>query len=70
VCSHRPSCPAAESADHAAARAVSQHHDQGWTLLCNGVVVFEDMGELLPGGASVPPQQLPGGGRVSSSAAA
>jgi hypothetical protein len=27
--------------------------DQGWSLLCNGVVVFDDGGALLPGGASV-----------------
>ena len=27
--------------------------EQGWSLLCNGVVVFEDFGELLPNGQSV-----------------
>jgi hypothetical protein len=27
--------------------------DQGWSLLCNGVVVFDDGGALLPGGGTV-----------------
>jgi len=31
------------------------HPEQGWSLLCNGVIVFDDTGELLPGGRSVPP---------------
>ena len=30
------------------------HPEQGWSLLCNGVVLFDDMGELLPDGRSVP----------------
>jgi hypothetical protein len=29
---------------------VSTHPEQGWILLCNGVVAFEDTGELLPDG--------------------
>jgi hypothetical protein len=33
------------------------HPEQGWSLLCNGIVVFEDTGELLPGGASVAPHR-------------
>jgi hypothetical protein len=31
---------------------ISAHPEQGWSLLCNGVVVFEDFGELLPDGQS------------------
>jgi len=27
---------------------VASHPEQGWTLLCNGVVLFDDGGELLP----------------------
>jgi hypothetical protein len=30
---------------------VAAHPEQGWSLLCNGVVVFEDFGELLPDGS-------------------
>jgi hypothetical protein len=37
---------------------VVEHHDQGWVLLCNGVVLFEDTGELLPDGRAVPPHRL------------
>lgn len=32
---------------------VSGHPEQGWTLLCNGVIVFDDTGELLPDGRAV-----------------
>jgi hypothetical protein len=38
-----------------AARAVVRRPEQGWSLLCNGVVLFEDAGELLPDGRAVPP---------------
>ena len=32
---------------------VSSHPEQGWSLLCNGVVLFDDDGELLPDGSAV-----------------
>ena len=51
-CPHIPSCPTAEAADRDAAHVLSAHPEQGWSLLCNGVVVFEDFGELLPNGQS------------------
>ena len=56
-CSHSPACPPADSADHDAARVVSSHPEQGWSLLCNGVVVFEDTGEILPDGSTVAPHR-------------
>jgi hypothetical protein len=31
--------------------------EQGWSLLCNGLVIFEDTGELLPGGTAIPPHR-------------
>jgi hypothetical protein len=37
-----------------AARVVARHTEQGWSLLCNGVISFDDLGELLPGGRTVP----------------
>jgi hypothetical protein len=49
-CTHDPHCPGAYDVDHGAARAVSCHPEQGWSLLCNGVVLFEDTGEILPDG--------------------
>jgi Family of unknown function (DUF5999) len=54
-CRHEPRCPAADASDHAAARVVASHPVQGWSLLCNGVVVFDDAGELLPNRVSVAP---------------
>jgi hypothetical protein len=55
MCLHTPPCPAAGAANHAAARVVAGHPEQGWSLLCNGVVVFDDCGELLPDGRPVAP---------------
>jgi hypothetical protein len=34
---------------------VAAHPEQGWSLLCNGVVLFDDMGELLPDGEVIDP---------------
>ncbi|MDP9846522.1 hypothetical protein J2853_005733 [Streptosporangium lutulentum] len=53
-CPHESPCPSSDAPDHDAARLVASHPEQGWGLLCNGVVVFDDTGELLPDGRSVP----------------
>ncbi len=50
MCPHSPECPPADAVDHDAAKTVACHPEQGWSLLCNGVVVFEDTGEILPDG--------------------
>jgi hypothetical protein len=55
MCSHQPPCPPADHRDRDAARTVAFHPEQGWSLLCNGVIVFDDMGEILPGGRGMPP---------------
>jgi hypothetical protein len=34
------------------------HPEQGWSLLCNGVVLFEDTGELLPSGKTLGPHRI------------
>ncbi len=52
-CPHTPPCPTADAADRDAAHVIAAHPEQGWSLLCNGVVVFEDLGELLPNGTSL-----------------
>lgn len=49
-CRHIPACPTADAADRDAAHVVSAHPEQGWSLLCNGVVVFDDFVEILPDG--------------------
>jgi Family of unknown function (DUF5999) len=58
LCIHTPNCPTAEAADHEAAVPVATHPEQGWSLLCNGVVLFEDTGELLPDGRIIGPRRL------------
>jgi hypothetical protein len=57
MCVHQPRCPSAEDPDRDAAHTVAFHPEQGWSLLCNGVVLFEDTGELLPDGGIVPPHR-------------
>jgi hypothetical protein len=55
MCQHQPHCPDQHAPDRMAARALISHPEQGWSLLCNGVVLFEDAGELLPDGRAVAP---------------
>lgn len=57
MCPHQPPCPASDSPDHDRARSIAYHPEQGWSLLCNGVVVFDDTGELLPNGGVVNPHR-------------
>ncbi len=57
VCRHEPPCPSADATDRDAAHTVSTHPEQGWSLLCNGVVLFEDTGELLPNGQVIAPHR-------------
>jgi hypothetical protein len=59
MCHHWPPCPLADSPDRDAARTVASHPEQGWSLLCNGVIVFDDLGEILPDGRVVSPQSTP-----------
>ena len=58
MCPHQPSCPAADRPDRDAAHIIAFHPEQGWSLLCNGVILFDDSGELLPDGRAVPPHRL------------
>ena len=50
MCEHQPRCPEARAVDRQAARVVVAHPEQGWSLLCNGVVLFEDTGEIVLSG--------------------
>ncbi|MBV9022294.1 MAG: hypothetical protein JO362_00465 [Streptomycetaceae bacterium] len=56
-CPHTPPCPSADAADREAAKITANHCDQGWALLCNGVLLFEDTGELLPNGSVIAPHR-------------
>ncbi|WP_330307942.1 MULTISPECIES: DUF5999 family protein [unclassified Streptomyces] len=55
MCSHQSSCP---SVDPGAVHIVAAHPEQGWNLLCNGAIVFDDTGELLPDGSVVAPHRV------------
>jgi hypothetical protein len=59
MCQHQTPCPAAEDNDREAARIVAAHPEQGWSLLCNGVITFEDTGEILPDGSMIAPHRGP-----------
>lgn len=59
MCQHDPQCPPADATDRDAARVVSSHPEQGWSRLCNGVIVFDDTGELLPDGRCIEPHRGP-----------
>jgi hypothetical protein len=55
MCPHTPQCPSSSTTGREAAHVVAAHPEQGWSLLCNGVIVFEDTGELLPDGRPIAP---------------
>ena len=39
-----------------AAHVAASHPEQGWSLLCNGIVLFDDAGALLLGGQALVPR--------------
>jgi Family of unknown function (DUF5999) len=55
MCQHQPRRPQWPAPDHLAARIVAGHPEQGWSMLCNGVIAFDDGGELLPDGRAIHP---------------
>jgi hypothetical protein len=57
MCQHQPRCPRWAAPDHLTARIVVDHPGQGWSLLCNGVIAFDDGGELLPDGRALAPER-------------
>jgi hypothetical protein len=56
-CLHDPPCPAAGATDREAAHTIATHPEQGWSLLCNGVVLFDDTGEILPDSSLIAPHR-------------
>ena len=58
MCQHQLPCPLADAVDREAAHVVASHPEQGWSLLCNGIVLFDDTGALLPDGRSIAPHRL------------
>ncbi|MEW1616087.1 MULTISPECIES: DUF5999 family protein [unclassified Streptomyces] len=59
MCRHIPPCPTGDAPDRQAARVSVAHPEQGWDLLCNGVVLFDDTGHLLPDGKIIAPCRRP-----------
>ena len=59
MCQHQTPCPSSEAIDREAARRLATVPEQGWSLLCNGVIVFEDTGEILPDGTMIEPHRGP-----------
>ncbi len=59
VCTHTPACPPANHPGHLAAAVIRHDYGLGCSFLCNGVVVFDDGGELSPDNRPVPAQRGP-----------
>ena len=57
MCAPTPCCPDSPAPDRDAATVLVAHPEQGWSLLCNGIVLFADTGELLPDGSSIAPHR-------------
>ncbi len=57
MCPHESPCPAANAPDGDAAAVTARVDAQGWVLLCNGVIRFDDGGELFPDGRVVAPHR-------------
>jgi len=73
MCTHEPQCPSADATDRDAARVLFAHPEQGWSLLCNGVIAFDDGADLLPLPGRIPAQRTAsvgtrtfGGGRADA----
>ncbi|MFD7323962.1 DUF5999 family protein [Streptomyces sp. NPDC059875] len=70
VCGHRPECPSSDAGDYEAARVRVRRPEIGCSELCNGVLVFDDTGCLLPSGVVVAPRRvLPRNGTDSKAVA-
>lgn len=54
MCSHQN-----PSHDSGTPHIVAAHPEQGWTLLCDGTIHFDDTGELHPDGSVVQPHRIP-----------
>lgn len=67
MCMHNPPCPNAEAADREAAKVALRDDVTGFARLCNGVILFDDTGELLPDGRTIAPHRS---GHVRQAAAA
>lgn len=56
-CPHRPCCPGPYAPDSLSARVLSACAEQGWSLLCNAVILFADGGAIRPDDTAVSPHR-------------
>jgi hypothetical protein len=68
MCEHQPPCPAGTDLAGLHARIAAGHPEQGWYLLCNGVLLFDDGGALLANRRVVPPPVSAGERRLPQTA--
>jgi hypothetical protein len=64
-CRHTPRCPDASQPDALAAAVIAAHPGQGWWLLCNGAITFDDTGAVV-GGAVIQPRRARAGAAAQS----
>lgn len=57
ACMHQSECPPADAADCQAAQVLTHCPVLGYSLLCNGILTFEDTGCVLPDGRVVSPRR-------------
>ncbi|MFF3730766.1 DUF5999 family protein [Streptomyces sp. NPDC002476] len=50
MCQHHPPCPGPDAPDYERAKVTDRVYVQGWARLCNGAILFDDFGVLLPDG--------------------
>ncbi|MFE3073595.1 DUF5999 family protein [Streptomyces sp. NPDC059247] len=58
VCGHEVECPAAMDVDAQAAQVRFRCPESGYSLLCNGLLLFDDTGYLLPAGRAESSRRL------------
>lgn len=58
MCGHESECPAADASTAYSAHVIAPHPEQGWCLLCNGIILFDDGGAILPDGRTREPIDL------------
>jgi hypothetical protein len=58
MCDHSPECPGVDDPRCCNAHVVSDHSEQGWCRLCNGVILFDDGAFLTPDGHVQPVPRL------------
>ena len=59
MCPHHPACPTSDAPDRDAAAVVASHPEQRRLHPCNGIVLFEDCGEILPDGRCIGARRAP-----------